>query len=103
MYVRVCVCIYMYILYIQAVIQIRRLVLVLGDFQNQLKNLPACEPGAHHADAVLKITGEIYERCYAALRTLVVNCSWGENPDPMSRYVWGWARGIEQHNVCERV
>ena len=74
---------------LSAVVKVRRLVLVLTDFQKQLADLPDCTPASlgseRGARAVLSIVLESYDRLYDALRTLVVNCSWGENPDPMSR------------------
>ena len=89
---------------LQAVLQVRRLVLVLEDFSKQLKELPDCRSGA---DAVVKVVAENYDRVRAALRTLVVNCSWGEDPDPMSRdgvpnaYLQKLLRELRCAIVCE--
>jgi hypothetical protein len=72
---------------LQAVVQVRRLVLVLSDLVSQLKLLPDGQPGgsAQAATEVMKLVSQSYSPVYEALRTLVVNCTYGENPDPMSR------------------
>ena len=72
-----------------AVVQVRRLVLVLQDLGQRLKQLPDCSPAnpppGGGSAAVQAIVDDVYERVYSALRTLVVNCSFGDDPDPMSR------------------
>jgi hypothetical protein len=63
-----------------ALVQVRRLVLVLRDFQTQLQSLPDCQPSLEKAGAVVDVVSENYDRVYDTLRTLVVNCTWGEDP-----------------------
>ena len=72
---------------LRAVVQVRRLVLLISDFFLQLKMLPDPVKAIDGASAteVLTLVSKSYTQVYDALHTLVVNCSFGENPDPMSR------------------
>jgi hypothetical protein len=72
---------------LRAVVQVRRLVLLISDYFLQLKMLPdpvEATAGAS-ANEVVTLVSQSYTQVYDALHTLVVNCSFGENPDPMSR------------------
>jgi hypothetical protein len=72
---------------LRAVVQVRRLVLLISDYFLQLKMLPdpvEATAGAS-ANEVVTLVSQSYTQVYDALHTLVVNCSFSENPDPMSR------------------
>jgi len=65
---------------LSAVLDVRREVLVLVDYQLELSKLHLCRAGD-----VLAVTADCFEATHQTLKKLVVNASWGENPDPMSR------------------
>ena len=84
---------------LKAVVQVRRLVLVLIDYKNQLLALPDVASSTSASslrqsnssssnrseEGVIEVTRDCYKLLSETLRKLVVNLSWGEIPDPMSR------------------
>lgn len=82
----------------KAVVSVRCVVLVLQDYQKELVKLPDCQsnqimkagrtdgrPGATGEQGVLEITNGLYDKVERSLRKLVINCTWSDDTDPMSR------------------
>jgi hypothetical protein len=74
---------------LKAIVQVRRLVLLIHDFKNQLELLPddglQNKRSTHPEDGVIELVRSSYDLLHRCLRRLVVNLSWDENPDPMAR------------------
>ena len=80
----------------KSVIQVRRAVLVLKDFQQQITKLEQVEDSSKPGDKapatlppatakVLEVTEECYLHVYSTLRKLVVNCTIATETDPLVR------------------
>ena len=80
----------------KSVIQVRRAVLVLKDFQQQITKLEQVEDSSKPGDkapatlapataAVLQVAEECYLHVYSTLRKLVVNCTIATETDPLAR------------------
>ena len=79
---------------IASVVRVRRAMLVLSDFTAQLKNVPEkLMPGdapppvnlSEEANKVLACTAQCYDSVLATLKTLVMNATFDEDQNPMSR------------------
>ena len=85
---------------LKGIVQVRRMVLVMLDFKEQLELLPDADSrqsqnklsqsslnksSIRPEDGVLEVVRSTYNLLHKSLSKLVVNLSWGENPDPMAR------------------
>ena len=86
---------------LKAVVQVRRLVMVIKEYSRQLEELPDSQPtllsdqsmgsvnlgkgNLPGALQVVNITAGMSSLLLSGLRKLVVNSTWGEEPDPMAR------------------
>ncbi len=74
---------------LKAIVQVRRQVLLIHDFKNQLELL--ADDGLQHKsstrpeDGVIELVRSSYDLLHRGLKRLVVNLSWDENPEPMAR------------------
>ena len=74
---------------LQNVVQLRRLSQTLIDYQKELRTLPDCQSAEasdpDHSLLVLDVVDECHSGLVKVLRTLVVNCTFDSDPNPMSR------------------
>jgi hypothetical protein len=83
---------------LDAVVSVRRHVLYLEDFKRELTKLPNCQGGnpvslersnkmygSVGEKGVMEITMDVHGRVKRSLTRLVVNCTWGDELNPMSR------------------
>jgi hypothetical protein len=71
------------------VLSVRQYVLILQDYARELEKLPDCtgrsNQGPAGERAVLNITTAVMDQVQEALEKLVLNLSWGDDSNPMSR------------------
>ena len=68
------------------VVEVQRLGLTISDFRKQLSVMPIRGKNSSESRAnVFAVVDECYDGLLRVLRTLIVNCTYDSNPDPMSR------------------